>query len=148
MNRIVLTTLALLVSTTVILSCGEDEAGSEVLTFSAGDYTGIWNSSTGSRTFSNLKISAEITEPTPGNFRGSFYISGNFRSCCGGVDDGTITFTVSDKEIVDFVWDDTINNCTGTFNGTGIITSKDAIRIEFTGTDCDGNHTGNLTLSK
>ncbi len=148
MKQITLTTLVLLVTTTAILSCSEDEVANAPLTLSEGNYTGLWNSNTGSASFSNLKISARITEPTTGSFQGTFFISGNYTSCCGGVDDGTISFRVSDTNIADFVWDDTISGCTGTFSGSGAITAKDALRIQFTGTDCDGNHTGSLTLSK
>jgi len=147
MNFGMLKLLTFLLATVVMTSCKDDDVNNEA-TLSAGNYTGLWNSTTGSQTFANLSISAKITEAGSGQFQGSFYISKNFTSCCGGANDGTISFTISDKDIKSFAWDDTIIGCTGAFSGAGTITGKDAFRIEFTGKDCDGDHTGHLTLSK
>ena len=97
----------------------------------------------------DVAISAEIEETNPGQFRGAFYISNNFTSCCNsGSDDGTITFEVSGDEISNFVWNDIIPNCEGTFEGTGMITSENTFTVDFTGTDCDGDHVGSLRLAK
>lgn len=130
-----------------ILSCSaKDDTNTALL--SAGNYKGLWNSSTSTATFSNLAISAKISVVSPGKFEGSFYISDNFTSCCGGANDGTISFTINEEKITGFVWDDTIPGCTGTFTGSGTITSKNTLRIEFICNDCDGDHTGYFTLSQ
>lgn len=132
-----------------ILSCGSDDPASDELVLTTGDYTGKWNSTTATAKFTNLSISARIKEVSAGKFEGALFISNNFTSCCNsGKDDGAIHFTVNGTTITDFVWDDIIPDCTGTFMGTGTITSNNGFRIEFTGTDCDGDHVGDLTLSK
>lgn len=130
-----------------ILNCSDKDDTNEAL-ISAGNYKGLWNSSTPTATFSNLAISAKISEVSPGKFEGSFFISNNFTSCCGGTNDGTINFTSNGDKITGFTWDDTIPGCTGAFNGAGAITSKNNLRIEFIGNDCDGDHTGFFTLSQ
>lgn len=147
--KITIAKLLLLITLSVsILSCSESEEVTTELVLSEGNYKGAWNSSTPTATFSNVAISAKITEVSDGKYEGSFYISNNFTSCCGGTNDGTISFAISEEKISDFVWDDTIPNCTGTFTGDGAITSKNNLRINFTGSDCDGNHTGYFTLSQ
>lgn len=133
------------------ISCNDSEETNpvpEVLVITAGDYKGAWNSSTATRTFSNYPISAKITEVSAGKFEGAFYVTSSFVSCCGGANDGTISFSITEDAITDFTWDDTIVGCKGLFTGSGTITGKDKLRIDFTGNDCDGNHTGYLTLSK
>ncbi len=148
-------TLVLALLFVALTSCGDDDDDDDNnnddqnLTLSEGDYTGIWNSTTASASFNDIAISARISEVSPGTFEGPFFISGNFTSCCGsGANDGTISFTISDETVEGFEWDDIIPNCEGTFNGQGVITAEDAFRISFTGTDCDGDHTGSLILSK
>lgn len=129
-------------------SSQEMEPAPEVRVLTGGDYKGTWNSSTAIRTFSNYPISAKITEVSAGKFEGSFFVTNSFVSCCGGTNDGTIRFTSTGDAIADFTWDDTIVGCNGVFNGSGTITAKDKFRVDFTGNDCDGSHTGYLTLSK
>lgn len=73
-------------------SCNDSEETNpapEEQVITVGDYKGAWNSSTATRTFSNYPISAKITEVSEGKFEGSFYVTSNFVSCCGGANDGT-----------------------------------------------------------
>lgn len=137
--------LYLVILSICLLSCSSDD--DDQLALAAGNYKGLWTSSTATATFSNLAISAKLSEVGPGQFEGTFFISNNFTSCCGGVNDGTISFSVSGETITDFIWNDTISGCTGTFEGNGKISSSNSLRMEITGTDCDGDHNGFFTLS-
>ncbi|MCB0488249.1 MAG: hypothetical protein KDC99_07225 [Cyclobacteriaceae bacterium] len=137
--------LSFIVLSVCLLSCSSDDDEQRVL--AGGNYKGLWTSNTATASFSNLAISAKLTEVTPGKFEGTFFISNNFTSCCGGVNDGAISFTVSEDAITNFVWDDTIIGCTGSFEGNGKILSNNSLKMEITGTDCDGDHTGYFTLS-
>lgn len=126
-----------------------NEESAKIFSLQAGNYTGLWNSTTPSATFTNLPISARIVETSSGNFDGEFFISGNFVSCCNsGANDGAISFSIDENDLSSFRWDDIIPNCTGTFTGNGKLTNENAFNVSFTGTDCDGSHTGTIRLSK
>ena len=154
MTKHLLRTLLLLLFP-VLWSCGDDDDDNDTddmdpknLVITEGDYVGRWVSTADVQSF-NVAISAKISEASSGKFSGQFFISSNFTSCCNsGADDGTITFNVSEDKISSFIWDDVIPNCEGTFTGEGTIIGEDSFRIDFTGNDCDGDHTGSLTLSK
>ncbi len=130
-------------------SCKDSNGISKQLTIEPGDYKGLWNSKTINRTFENLPISATIKEVGRGKFEGLFFISNNLTSCCNsGESDGTISFTIEKGVINDFIYNDIIPNCNGSFTGNGKIALKNLILVHIQGKDCDGNHTGTITLSK
>ncbi|WP_347922927.1 hypothetical protein [Pontimicrobium sp. SW4] len=118
-------------------------------TLTSGNYTGLWSSSTAERSFTDLPISASINELASGEFKGSFFISNNFTSCCNsGENDGAVSFTIDNNVLSNFKYDDIIPNCNGLFAGNGKLLEDNSIIINITGTDCDGNHSGTITLSK
>lgn len=143
--------LALALSCLWMASCGSDEAtepAMEPITI-PGDYTGVWNSRTETASFSNVLISARISETGTNQYSGPFFITPNFVSCCGGPgNDGTITFTVEEDSLLNFVYDDVIPNCEGTFTGKGIIHADGTLQLTIAGTDCDGTHAGGIFLNK
>ena len=55
---------------------------------------------------------------------------------------------ILNNEINGFSFNDQIVDCTGNFGGTGVINSMGAFVIDFTGNDCDGDHVGQIVLSK
>lgn len=116
-----------------------------VFTLAAGNYKGLWDSrATGGAVFSELAVTATLEEAEEGTFTGILYISDDFTSCCGGDDgDGPITFTVLEHQVT-FEWKDEIADCTGTFSGSGTLTADNTFRVNITGTDCDGDHTGSI----
>lgn len=126
-----------------------DELPVEIHTFEAGNFEGIWNSGTATATFEGLSITARIQIENDSLATGELFISSNFTSCCGSDgSDGPISFKVVDNNVKSFIWDDRIPNCEGTFNGSGKLLANNELEVTFTGTDCDGNHTGSLTLKR
>jgi len=126
----------------------KQEASNEFALIS-GNYTGFWDSVSTDRAFTDLPISASINEVAPGKFEGGFFISNNFTSCCNsGDNDGAISFTINNNTLNNFKYDDVIPNCKGLFTGKGILIEDNSIIINITGTDCDGDHKGTITLSK
>lgn len=114
-----------------------------------GDYTGSWNSTTPSATFNNLSVSARLTVNSDGTrLVGKFYISSSFTSPFGSADDGSLVIDINGKTITGFSYADNIPNCTGNFTGSGIINDSGNLIIDFTGTDCDGAHVGQIILRK
>lgn len=134
----------------LITSCSEDnppvinDLEDETI---AGEYKGRWIS-TATRADFNVGISSDISESGDNYFSGAFYISNNFTPCCGPDNDGTIVFNIDGDSILNFTYFDVIPGCNGTFNGSGIIDESGSLLIKFTGTDCDGDHIGTISLSK
>lgn len=113
-----------------------------------GDFLGVWNSRTSTVSFNGIAITARINIQGDTAVMGDLFISSNFTSCCGSENsDGPISFKVKDNAIQNFVWEDVIPNCEGTFSGSGRLRGDNNLEVTFTGTDCDGNHTGSLTLA-
>jgi len=112
----------------------------------AGDRIGDWSSVTPLNTYNKIPISAKITATSdPNIFEGEFFFTAAFVSCCGsGVNDGTLTFHIDGNEITEFVYNDILPNCNGTFEGTGTISEKGVISITFEGSDCEGDHTNGI----
>jgi len=147
--------LFLIVAILFFTGCGGDSddpinVKPPVATTLAGDYTGSWSSTTPSETFSGVPVSARLTaNAQETTLSGSFFISSNFVPCCGTTNDGTIRINVDGNTITSFTYADAIPGCTGNFSGTGEINNNTkALVIDFTGTDCDGDHVGELVLSK
>ena len=116
-----------------------------------GEYRGIWNttSSNGIK-FLGYKTTARITKVSETEYKGVLFISSDFTSCCktpGQVGDGAFTMRIENQKII-FEWFDEIPKCTGVFQGTGTIIEDKIVINEFTGKDCDGDHTGNLEFFK
>ncbi|MBE9490147.1 MAG: hypothetical protein IMY67_07640 [Bacteroidetes bacterium] len=116
-----------------------------------GDYIGTWNSTTPTATFTNVGVSARLAFQGTNTNRliGGFFISTNFSVCCSsGSNDGTLTIDFDGTSITSFRYNDVITNCSGTFVGNGTIRADGALVIDFTGSDCDGNHVGQIILKK
>lgn len=137
-----------IIITTMLLSLNKRSIDNE-FPLESGNYNGLWNSKTTHRTFTDLPISARIEEVSSGQFKGSFFITSNFTSCCNsGENDGTITFKVNKNVLNEFVYIDIIPKCNGSFTGKGKILDNNLVLIHIQGTDCDGDHKGTITLSK
>ncbi|MEQ9425033.1 MAG: hypothetical protein RJQ09_11480 [Cyclobacteriaceae bacterium] len=151
MNTRIFTNLLIVSLAAGSFSCGDDnEPDTPTPTTETPDnrYAGLWNSKTESTQFNGVSISA-ILEVENNTYSGQFFISSNYTSCCGsGQNDGTISFIVEDDSVKNFVWNDIIPGCTGTFTGRGIVVREGSFKIDIEGTDCDGTHDGDITLSK
>ncbi len=138
------------------ISCSSDDSSSlepipPVVTTLDGNYKGTWSSTTPSATFTNVPISAKLQFAGSNNILvGDFFVSGNFTVCCSsGSNDGTLTINMDGDDITSFHYNDVITGCSGVFDGTGIVRENDkALVIDFTGTDCDGDHVGQIVLKK
>ncbi|GMN05624.1 hypothetical protein MTsPCn5_10120 [Croceitalea sp. MTPC5] len=119
-----------------------------------GDYIGTWNSTTDlDITYTDFGISAKFTFANNEKTRlsGEFFATTSFRSCCqDNGNDGTMLVNLDGDTIESFSFNDQIVNCTGSFSGTGSITSKApyTLQIDFTGNDCDGNHIGQMIFTR
>lgn len=116
-----------------------------------GNYIGTWNSTTPTATFTDFPISMRITQLNQAQTMasGEFFATSGFTSCCNsGDNDGTVTLTLNDGLITSFTYTDIIPDCTGTFEGTGTFENNNTLTIDFTGNDCDGEHTGVLSFVK
>jgi len=107
-----------------------------------GEYTGRWDDNI----YTNFPISTRIDNFDQDQVSGKFYYSANFRSCCGGRDDGFITLTLDGNNIKAFRYDQDLLNykggCPGLYTGTGSVVQFTSLEIQFTGNDCDGQHSG------
>ncbi|MGL1888085.1 MAG: hypothetical protein OCD76_16335 [Reichenbachiella sp.] len=131
----------------------QKEVDDEIFTLSVGSYSGLWNSSASNGSvYTNLDITAKITQIEDGQITGLLYISSDFTSCCGssGGNDGPLSFAILDNEVSDFKWDDIIPDCNGTFTGAGTIVDHDSFSIQINkGEDCEGTHSNtSIRLSK
>ena len=113
-----------------------------------GEYVGTWSDNL----YTNFGISA-ILFSSGNTVRGNFFYSGNFTSCCGGSNDGGISFTVEGSEIVDVTYGQSVggftgvngtfyDDCPGFYEGEGTIANDILLNISFEGEDCEGPHTG------
>lgn len=127
------------------LSCSDKDDEDDEPEVTELRFVGKWNGNLG---FENIDISMRMTEVSTNAFEGDFYVSNNYRSCCNsGESDGTVSYSVVGSDIVDFLWNDVIPGCTGTFSGSGTVLSGGNLTIDLTGTDCDGDHIAVLTLT-
>lgn len=140
----------------ICLSCSDDEGPEEEMEEMEeqeitleGDYTGTWNSTTDlDITYTDFPISAKFVFGNVAKTR----LNGEFfaRSSSTGDNDGTMVIVLDGDNISSFSFNDTLIDCTGTFSGSGSITSKNpfTLQIDFTGEDCDGNHVGQLIFKR
>ena len=117
-----------------------------------GDYVGAWVSSTSTGASFDVAVSSRLSfsGSDMNRLTGPFFISSNFTVCCSsGDNDGTIIIELDGDTITSFRYNDVITDCSGTFLGEGEIRSSDrALVVNFTGSDCDGEHDGVITLRK
>lgn len=152
-------TFFLVLPLVTFLSCSDDDSSEEVkeevkeITLE-GDYVGTWNSNTDKDiTYTDFGISAKFifANTTKTRLSGEFFATTGFNSCCeSGPNDGTMLINLEGDDITSFSFKDIITDCTGNFTGKGSITSKSpfTLQIDFTGNDCDGNHTGQLIFRR
>ena len=148
-------TLCLAFISFAVISCSSDEAPienpePEVEETLVGSYNGTWNSTTPSVTFTDFPISFEFTNVNPDetSISAVFYAGLNLTSCCGSANDGTASIGLNGNEITSFSLTSTVVDCAGTFTGSGTIDSQGNFIIDFTGSDCDGDHIGQLRVRK
>lgn len=110
-------------------------------------YRGTWTSATPTATFTAVVISAILIPVGDNNLSGELFISHSFVSCCSsGNNDGTVSIQFDGNQITSFSYADTIINCTGFFSGTGTIKTDGSLSINFTGSDCDGEHSNGVMI--
>ena len=109
-----------------------------------GNYTGTWNDNI----YTNFPISAILSNPSGSNYSGPFFYSqnGSFVPCCNDTENnGTISFTISGDSILNFRYNQNLEffmgGCPGVYTGKGTI-SGTTLNIDFSGNDCEGEHTG------
>ncbi|RMG81188.1 MAG: hypothetical protein D6714_13380 [Bacteroidetes bacterium] len=110
--------------------------------FLEGRYVGLWNDNL----YLDFGISTELKFQA-GKLRGAFYYSPTFVPCCGGEDDGTLTIEVIDNLVTEFRYNQTLDSfmggpCPGLYTGTGTVENFITLRVDFSGDDCEGPHTG------
>lgn len=161
MNKKVIAPLSTLLLVFVLFSCSSNDDEPEVeqkeeeteITLE-GNYQGLWNSTTDTdAVFTDFPVSAKIAfaNSAKTRLRAEFFATSTLTSCCKDEgNDGTMTMNLDGDAITSFSFNDQIVDCTGSFTGTGSITSKDpyTIKIDFTGNDCDGNHVGELLFTR
>ena len=110
----------------------------------SGKYSGTWDDNI----YTAFGISASISG-TEDSYSGPFYYSNsqpNFTPCCGGSDDGNISFKISGNTLSEFAYAQNLPNfmggCPGSYSGSGSIEDGITLVIDFTGNDCEGPHTG------
>ena len=126
----------------------EDDPVEESFT---GNYRGTWNSTTPSITYTDFAISARfvVSASNPNRIDAEFFATSNFTSCCStNANDGTMVIQLDGDTITSFAFTDTIVDCEGSFSGDGMINASGNFVIDFTGTDCDGDHVGQLLFIK
>ena len=119
-----------------------DEVEMSDIPYLQGQYVGTWDDNL----YSNFGISASLTY-SPGKLSGPFYYSSTFDSCCGGDNDGTITVNIEeDGSISSFRYNQVLiefmGGCNGTYDGEGTVENFTELHIDFSGSDCEGPHTG------
>ncbi len=132
-------------------SCKSDDNAEGEVTNGQGiarNYQGTWSSTLPSKTYENLAISARVNETDdPKVFKGEFFFSATLTSCCNsGENDGLLTFEIDGKTVTKFRYDDRVLSCSGIFEGTGSIGDDGKITINFSGSDCEGEHTEGLLI--
>ena len=122
-------------------------ACAEAITFEEGEYRGLWNSiAENGSVYTDLFLTAIITEVSEGEFTGSLYISDDFTSCCdtpGDNGDGPLTISIVDGN-VNFTWSEVNPGCIGEFRATGMLTETNRLLLDLTGNDCEGDHVGSI----
>ncbi len=146
---------ALLILST--LSCSSSDDPEEIIMQEQaagfiGDYTGTWNSTTPSVTYTDYPVSITIEQERVNGdeiiLSGPFFATANQVSCCGSPDDGSVVIKISGDQITSFSFNDRIVDCTGNFTGSGSVSSNGTLIIDFTGQDCDGEHVGQMRFRK
>lgn len=117
----------------------------------SGEYTGTWDSTTPTVTFSGFPITAKfvVSSSNPNRINAEFFATDSYVSCCStNPNDGTMVINLDGSTITSFTFNDTIVDCEGSFTGSGIIDATGTFVIDFTGDDCDGAHVGQLKFKK
>lgn len=145
----------------VTVSCGDDEDGDPVVqpvveepeaaTFE-GQYSGGWwsNAANGS-VYDGIPASITVAAGnSETEWVGEFFYTSSHVSCCStNPNDGSISFTMVDSVITNFEYLGNLPNCTGNFQGEGILDNQGDIIIQLTGNDCEGEHSNaRIELSK
>lgn len=107
-----------------------------------GRYLGQWSSTPpNGKKYDKIPISAIIRSKTDSEYTGEFFFTKYFAPCCDGeLHNGTLEIRVVGNKIISWIYNDLIPNCHGTFQGTGEVESNGNIRIDFEGSDCEGEH--------
>ncbi len=153
MKKLLLASTILLISINMC-SCSEEKTVNDSIKeeeFIEEKYVGHWTSELPSlnKKYDEIPISAKIKKNKEGEYTGEFFFTAVFITCCNsGLNDGDISFKVSNGSVIKFTYNDKIKNCNGTFEGTGTFNNKELI-IDFNGDDCEGKHeNGKLVLRK
>ena len=116
--------------------------------FLNGDYTGTWNDNL----YTDFGISAKL-KVSGSTISGPFFYSPNFVSCCSGINDGSISFRLVDGAVQNFKYAQSLasfmgGECPGVYNGEGVQENYTSFVIPFDGNDCEGDHVGEIILTK
>ena len=111
-------------------------------------YIGTWTSTTSTgASFTGFPVYAILIYNSDNTaVNGEFFVSP--KTYNSSINDGTIVMQLEGSTVTSFFLNDTLLNCTGMFNGTGQIASDGTFIINFTGTDCDGEHVGEMIFNK
>lgn len=119
-----------------------------------GPYRGVWSDNVDG----SLAVSTHINfDPNTGIYSGPFFYTNIFEPCCGGNDDGEISFSLGlnmGDSLSNFSYRQLLNifrgsdNCEGLYQGTGRRSNFIRIEIEYLGIDCIAAHRGTLIFEK
>jgi len=149
----------LIILITVTIGCGSTEEDPPIPEAEEivieGRYVGGWSSVTPGNTYNNIPISA-IIKPSgtsgaeEGNYEGEFFFTAVHTSCCNsGKNDGSLVIKIEDNKVTKFEYTDILPSCNGLFTGSGTIDKNGKFFIQFTGSDCEGEHqSASLNLTK
>lgn len=145
MNLFKLLTLLFLITSSTYSCANNEDAPTEPPQKEiniVGDHVGNWSSVTPSNTYTRIPASARIVSTNdPNRFVGQFFFTASFVSCCNsGDNDGSLEIILDGNKITSFTYNDILPNCNGNFSGTGEISETGDITINFTGSDCEGEH--------
>ncbi len=122
-----------------------------------GSYTGSWTDNL----YTDFQVSFAI-EGSNGDYDGEFFYTAGFRSCCNGAgeNDGTVSISSNFDQITRFRYNQFLSqftgvngtnyqNCSGNYSGSGTFNFQtNVMEIEFSGSDCEGGHTGGILVMK
>ncbi|MEO9966393.1 MAG: hypothetical protein ABJF11_11425 [Reichenbachiella sp.] len=138
------------------VSCGNEDGESDPVKEETEDisleekYSGTWSSTLPNKVYDKIAVSFILTPDEDSNtWTGEFFFTAGYTACCdGGKNNGTLELVIEDNVITSFEYDDTVPGCGGTFTGSGVV-DGDILDIDFTGSDCEGEHTqGKMQLTK
>ena len=113
-----------------------------------GEYVGTWSSTAANGSvYEFIDASARLEAGSSSTqWSGPFFFSRLLTSTFDQEDDGSLSLVISGDDVSSFTYNSSVPNCNGTFSGSGTRNEEGTLRLEFTGEDCEGAHSGGLLI--